>query len=207
MKRLFFLLLALCSLLPTHADEGMWMLSNLNKAVRRDMKERGLDMSLKQLYHPKKASLKDAIVSFGGLCSGVVMSEEGLLLTNHHCGFSSVQQHSSPQHDYLQDGFVARSHAEELPCPELYARFLIEQTDVTDRVLSPVTSAMDEATRSAVIDSMLYLIEEEIYQKDTTLIAIVDTYYGGTEFWLSTYRDYNDVRLVYAPPTSVGKFG
>ena len=207
MKRLFFLLLALCSLLPTHADEGMWMLSNLNKAVRRDMKERGLDMSLKQLYHPKKASLKDAIVSFGGFCSGVVVSDEGLLLTNHHCGFSSVQQHSSPQHDYLQDGFVARSHAEELPCPELYARFLIEQTDVTDRVLSPVTSAMDEATRSAVIDSMLYLIEEEIYQKDTTLIAIVDTYYGGTEFWLSTYRDYNDVRLVYAPPTSVGKFG
>ena len=207
MKRLFFLLLVLCSLLPTHADEGMWMLSNLNKAVRRDMKERGLDMSLKQLYHPKKASLNDAIVSFGGFCSGVVVSDEGLLLTNHHCGFSSVQQHSSPQHDYLQDGFVARTHAEELPCPELYARFLIEQTDVTDRVLSPVTSAMDEATRSAVIDSMLYLIEEEVYQKDTTLIAIVDTYYGGTEFWLSTYRDYNDVRLVYAPPTSVGKFG
>ena len=207
MKRLFFLLLALCILLPAQADEGMWMLSNLNKTVRRDMKERGLDMSLKQLYHPKKASLKDAIVSFGGFCSGVVVSDEGLLLTNHHCGFSSVQQHSSPQNDYLQDGFVARSHAEELPCPELYARFLIEQTDVTDRVLSPVTSAMDEATRSAVIDSMLYLIEEEIYQKDTTLIAIVDTYYGGTEFWLSTYRDYNDVRLVYAPPTSVGKFG
>ena len=181
MKRLFFLLLALCCLLPTHADEGMWMLSNLNKAVRRDMKERGLDMSLKQLYHPKKASLKDAIVSFGGFCSGVVVSEEGLLLTNHHCGFSSVQQHSSPQHDYLQDGFVAQTKAEELPCPELYARFLIEQTDVTDRVLSPVTSAMDEATRSAVIDSMLYLIEEEIYQKDTTLVA-VDSMITNEEF-------------------------
>ncbi|MBE6284249.1 MAG: S46 family peptidase [Mediterranea massiliensis] len=207
MKRLILLLFSLCCLLPAQADEGMWMLANLNKKVRRDMKERGLEMSLKQLFHPKKASLKDAIVSFGGFCSGVVVSEEGLLLTNHHCGFSSVQQHSSTAHDYLQDGFVARNREEELSCPELYARFLVSQEDVTKRVLAEVTPTMDEAKRTAVIDSMVYLIEEEAYRKDTTLVAMVDAYYGGTEFWLSTYRDYNDVRLVYAPPTSVGKFG
>lgn len=207
MKRLLFLLLSLFVLGQIQADEGMWMLGNLNKKVRNDMKERGLEMSLKQLYHPKKASLEDAIVSFGGFCSGVIVSEEGLLLTNHHCGFSSVQQHSSPQHDYLQDGFVAHSRTEELPCPELYARFLVNQEDVTKRILAEVTPTMDEAKRTAVVDSMIYLIEEEAYRRDTTLIVMVDAYYGGTEFWLSTYRDYNDVRLVYAPPTSVGKFG
>lgn len=208
MKRILFLFLSLCCcLMSMQADEGMWMLGNMTKALRRDMKERGLEMPLKKLYDPKKSSLKDAIVSFGGFCSGVVVSEEGLLLTNHHCGFSSVQQHSSTRHDYLQDGFVAHNQAEELPCPELYARFLVEQKDVTQRVVSQLNPSMDEAVRSAVIDSMIYLIEEEAYRKDSTLIAVVDAYYGGTEFWLSTYRDYTDVRLVYAPPTSIGKFG
>ncbi|MBE6287261.1 MAG: S46 family peptidase [Mediterranea massiliensis] len=207
MKRLFLLLFSVTCLLPIQADEGMWMLGNMSKTLRRDMKERGLELPLKKLYDPKKPSLKDAIVSFGGFCSGVVVSEEGLLLTNHHCGFSSVQQHSSPQNDYLKDGFVAHSREEELSCPELYARFLVNQEDVTKRILAEVTPVMDEAKRTAVIDSMRYLIEEEVYREDTTLIAMVDVYYGGTEFWLSTYRDYNDVRLVYAPPTSIGKFG
>lgn len=189
------------------ADEGMWMLGNLNKQTRQTMKELGLQMPADKLYSPKRASLKDAVVSFGGFCSGVVVSEDGLVFTNHHCGFSCVQQHSTVEHDYLKDGFVARTRSEELPNPELYVRFLLRTEDVTKRVLSAVNPAMSESDRSSAVDSMMIVIGEEVSHKDSTLIGIVDPYYGGNEFWLSVYRDYNDVRLVFAPPSSVGKFG
>ena len=189
------------------ADEGMWMPGNLNKATRHTLKEMGLELSPKELYHPKKASLKDAVVSFGGFCSGVVVSPDGLVLTNHHCGFSSVQQHSTVEHDYLQDGFVARSREEELPCPDLYVRFLVEQKDVTKRVLSALKPDMDEASRSYAADSVMRIIGAEVSGRDSTLTGVVDAYYAGSEYWLSVYRDYNDVRLVFAPPSSVGKFG
>lgn len=106
------------------ADEGMWLLGNLrkNKQTDRVMKELGLQMPVNKIYDPKKPCLADAVVSFGGFCSGVVVSEDGLVFTNHHCGFSSIQQHSSVEHDYLKDGFFARSLEEELPNPELYVR-------------------------------------------------------------------------------------
>lgn len=199
----FCLLLALAS----HADEGMWMLGNLNRQTRKAMKELGLEMPASRLYTPRKPSLKDAVVSFGGFCSGVVVSEDGLVLTNHHCGFSSVQQHSSVEHDYLKDGFVARNRSEELPNPELYVRFLLRTEDVTKRVLKHVTPRMTEAERSSVVDSMMLAIGAEVSAADSTLVGVVDAYYGGNEFWLSVYRDFNDVRLVFAPPSSIGKFG
>mgnify|MGYP002555431692 FL=1 len=199
----FCLLLALTS----HADEGMWMLGNLNRQTRKAMKELGLEMPASRLYNPRKPSLKDAVVSFGGFCSGVVVSEDGLVLTNHHCGFSSVQQHSSVEHDYLKDGFVARNRSEELPNPELYVRFLLRTEDVTKRVLKHVTPRMTEAERSSVVDSMMLAIGAEVSAADSTLVGVVDAYYGGNEFWLSVYRDFNDVRLVFAPPSSIGKFG
>ena len=132
---------------------------------------------------------------------------DGLVFTNHHCGFSSIQQHSSVEHDYLKDGFVARNLSEELPNPELYVRFLLHQQDVTRRVLGAVKPDMNESERTSVVDSVMLVIGEEVSRKDSTLIGIVDAYYGGNEFWLSVYRDYNDVRLVFAPPSSVGKFG
>ena len=108
------------------ADEGMWLLGNLrkNKQTDRVMKELGLQMPVNKIYDPKKPCLADAVVSFGGFCSGVVVSEDGLVFTNHHCGFSSIQQHSSVEHDYLKDGFFARSLEEELPNPELYVRWM-----------------------------------------------------------------------------------
>lgn len=193
--------------LAGYADEGMWMLGNLNKQTRETMKELGLQMPADKLYSPKRASLKDAVVSFGGFCSGVVVSEDGLVFTNHHCGFSSVQQHSSVEHDYLKDGFVAHSLDEELPNPELYVRFLLRTEDVTKRVLRVVKPNMTESERTSAVDSVMFAISEEVTHKDSTLVGIVDTYYGGNEFWLSVYRDYNDVRLVFAPPSSVGKFG
>ena len=207
--KLKYILIVACSLftLTGRADEGMWMLGNLNKQTRKTMKELGLQMPADRLYNPKKPSLKDAVVSFGGFCSGVVVSEDGLVFTNHHCGFSSVQQHSSVEHDYLKDGFVARSRAEELPNPELYVRFLLRTEDVTKRVLGAVKPSMNELERSSAVDSMMMVIGGEVSLKDSTLLGVVDAYYGGNEFWLSVYRDFNDVRLVFAPPSSVGKFG
>ena len=207
--KLRFILIAVCFLLslPGQADEGMWMLGNLNKQTRRTMKELGLQMPVNKLYNTKRPSLKDAVVSFGGFCSGVVVSGDGLVFTNHHCGFSSIQQHSSVEHDYLKDGFVAHNLSEELPNPELYVRFLLRQEDVTRRVLGAVKPDMDEAGRTSAVDSVMLVIGEEVSRKDSTLVGIVDAYYGGNEFWLSVYRDYNDVRLVFAPPSSVGKFG
>ena len=190
-----------------YADEGMWMLGDLNKETRRAMKELGLELTAKQLYDPARPSLKDAVVSFGGFCSGVVVSRDGLVFTNHHCGFSSIRQHSTVEHDYLRDGFVARSHEEELPCPELYVRFLVRQENVTKRVLSAVRPGMDESDRSMAIDSVMWVIGHEVMEKDSTTVGSVDAYYGGNEFWLSVYRDYTDVRLVFAPPSSIGKFG
>lgn len=190
-----------------YADEGMWMLGDLNKETRRTMKELGLELTAKQLYNPGHSSLKDAVVSFGGFCSGVVVSRDGLVFTNHHCGFSSIRQHSTVEHDYLRDGFVARSHEGELPCPELYVRFLVRQENVTKRVLSAVRPGMDESDRSMAIDSVMWVIGHEVMEKDSTTVGSVDAYYGGNEFWLSVYRDYTDVRLVFAPPSSIGKFG
>ena len=191
------------------ADEGMWLLGNLrkNKQSDRVMKELGLQMPVNKIYNPKKPSLSDAVVSFGGFCSGVVVSEDGLVFTNHHCGFSSIQQHSSVEHDYLKDGFFARSLDEELPNPELYVRFLLRTEDVTKRVLSAARHAKTETERRVAVDSIMNVIGLEVSEKDSTLTGIVDAYYAGNEFWLSVYRDYNDVRLVFAPPSSVGKFG
>ena len=206
LKQIILLVFVVCSM-GVHADEGMWLLGNLNKQTRQAMKELGLQMPADKIYSPRKASLKDAVVSFGGFCSGVVVSEDGLVFTNHHCGFSSIQQHSTVEHDYLKDGFVAHNRSEELPNPELYVRFLLRTEDVTKRVLKATDDSMNEAQRTMAIDSIARLISDEVSRKDSTLVGVVDAYYGGNEFWLSVYRDFNDVRLVFAPPSSIGKFG
>ena len=151
------------------ADEGMWLLGNLrkNKQTDRVMKELGLQMPVNKIYNPKKPSLSDAVVSFGGFCSGVVVSEDGLVFTNHHCGFSSIQQHSSVEHDYLKDGFFARSLDEELPNPELYVRFLLRTEDVTKRVLSAARYAKTETERRVAVDSIMNVIGLEVSEKDS----------------------------------------
>ena len=210
MMRLRHLLTAVacvCATALAQADEGMWMLGNMDRNTRRAMKDLGLELSPRQLYDPEHPSLKDAVVSFGGFCSGVVVSTEGLVLTNHHCGFSSIRQLSTVDHDYLTDGFSALDYADELPCPDLFVRFLVKQENVTRRVLSVVRPDMDETERSLAVDSVMWAIEREVRDKDSTVVGAVDAYYGGNEFWLSVYRDYTDVRLVFAPPSSVGKFG
>lgn len=205
---LVLLLLAGLFLSPlVRADEGMWLLGQLDKRTLKEMKREGLRLKPRELYNPHGSSLKDAVVSFGGFCSGVVVSSDGLVLTNHHCGFESVQTHSTEVHDYLRDGFVARTRAEELPNRDLYVRFLYRQEDVTNRVLSGVASTMSEQERSQAIDSIALLIGQEVAATDSTLVGVVDACYSGNAYVLSVYRDYPDVRLVFAPPSSVGKFG
>lgn len=202
---------ALCALalmpLPAQADEGMWVLSMLSKRSQKQMKELGLKLSAKELYDPDGPSFKDAIVSFGGFCSGVVVSPDGLVFTNHHCGYSSIQEHSSPEHDYLRDGFVARSLEEELPNPDLRVSFLVRTEDVTARIKAELTDDMGLARRQHVADSVSRVIEREAVGSNKLLRAEVASYYQGNEFYLSVYKDYKDVRLVYAPPSSLGKLG
>ncbi len=196
-------------LLPTnaHADEGMWMLSTMGKKDAKLLQQLGLRMPINKIYSVQHPALSNAVVSFGGFCSGVIISPEGLLLTNHHCGFGAIQQQSTVENDYLEDGYVAKTKADEIPCPGLYARFMLVQKDVTKRMLSSVTPTMFEERRIALLDSTKQVIEHEVALFDSTLVAVVDGYYAGNKYFLSIYRDYPDVRLVFTPPSSIGKFG
>ncbi len=202
-----FVLLFLIGCFVVRADEGMWMVHNLNERTIRQMEALGLQLSPTSLYNTQATSLKDAVVNFGGFCSGVVVSPDGLVFTNHHCGFDAIQSHSSTEHNYLQEGFVARSHEEELPNPGLSVSFLVSTVEVTARILEAVNTQMDEAERQNVIDSISEMIVDEAVAGDTLLRAEVSSCFNEDEFYLSVYKDYYDVRLVYAPPSSVGKFG
>ena len=191
------ILLSLC-LSQAFADEGMWLLGNLrkNKQAERVMKELGLQMPVNKLYNPKKPALANAVVSFGGFCSGVVVSEDGLVFTNHHCGFSSIQQHSSVEHDYLKDGFVARNLGEELPNPELYVRFLLRTEDVTKRVLSAAKHAHTESERRVVVDSVMNVIGMEVSEKDSTGDFSVFRIYANKQ---NGPADYSPENVPYHP--------
>lgn len=205
--RKVFVLLFFSYAFILYAHEGMWTLFNLKKENKNVMKELGFRFPFDKLYNECKPSLKDAIVSFGGFCSGVVVSDDGLIFTNHHCGFQAIQQHSSVEHDYLRDGFVSHIRSEELPNPELYVSFLVRTEDVTNRIMRNIDASMPEGERRMVADSLSILIQEEVSAKDSLLRGVVDSYYGGNEYYLSVYKDYTDVRLVFAPPSSIGKFG
>lgn len=205
MKKLFLLL----ALLPLYVfgHEGMWLPCCMSKQTQQMMKDMGLELSPSQLYNPGGAALANAVVSFGGFCSGVVVSPDGLVFTNHHCGFDAIQQHSSLEHDYLRDGFTADSLTNELPNPDLFVSFLIRTENVTDRILKALPAHVEESQRALLIDSIGSLLSQEAIAGDTLLRAEVSPFYAGNEFYLSVYKDYYDVRLVFAPPSSVGKFG
>jgi len=202
-------LLLLLSFLPLciWGNEGMWLPCCLSKQTQQVMKEMGLELSSEQLYNPGGKALANAVVSFGGFCSGVVVSPDGLVFTNHHCGYDAIQQHSSVEYDYLRDGFVADSLSKELPNPDLFVSFLIRTEDVTERVLQAIPVGTKENDRALIVDSISTLLAQEAVANDTLLRAEITPFYGGNEFYLSVYKDYYDVRLVFAPPSSVGKFG
>lgn len=188
------------------ADEGMWLLPLIEKKNMGKMTELGLKLSAEDIYSLNKASVKDAIVIFGGGCTGEIVSSQGLILTNHHCGYGSIQAHSTVEHDYLKDGFWAMSKSEELPNPNLAVTFLIRIEDVTNQVLENVKPGMNETERTAAINEARKKIEQKAAE-GTSYRATVSSFYGGNYFYLLVYERYNDVRLVGAPPSSIGKFG
>jgi Peptidase S46 len=208
MKKLFTILLILILSFgfKAKADEGMWLLPLLEKLNMGKMTELGLKLSAEDIYSINKVCLKDAVVIFGGGCTAEIVSSQGLVLTNHHCGYGSIQAHSSVDHDYLRDGFWAKTKEEELPNPNLSVTFLIRVEDVTGQVLANVKQGMSETDRTAAINDARQVIEKKAAEGNNYRTQ-VSSFYGGNYFYLLIYERYNDVRLVGAPPSSIGKFG
>lgn len=188
------------------ADEGMWLLPLIEKLNIGTMTEMGLKLTAEDIYSINQASLKDAIVIFGGGCTAEIVSPQGLLLTNHHCGYGQIQNHSTVEHDYLNNGFWAMSKEEELPNPGLSVTFLVRIDDVTGRVLGKVKPDMTEAARREAIQAESSAISAEAI-KETYYNARVQPFYGGNQYFLLVYEVYSDVRLVGTPPNSIGKYG
>ena len=207
MKKLLLLLfISNFSLLTAQADEGMWMLYNLPNAVYETMKQENYELPYGALYQGDDA-VKNCVVNFGGYCSGVVVSPNGLVFTNHHCGFEAIRSHSTVEHDYMLNGFVSNSYEEELPNEGLFVSFMVEQKDVTAYLDSLGLDTLIEAKRAQFVDSIENVMQKDIRQQDSTLRVEIKPYYEGNAYYLTTYRDYNDVRLVFALPKSMGKFG
>ena len=207
MKRLLTIItLASISFLSAKADEGMWLPSLISQRIA-DMQDKGFRLSAEDIYSVNQASLKDAVVLFGRGCTGELVSPEGLLLTNHHCGYGQIQQHSSVEHDYLRDGFWAMTREEELPNKGLTVSFLERMDDVTDIILKGYDSSMSEKERADLVKSNSEALIKEATQEGKGLRATVEALYYGNQYFLFLYREYSDVRLVGAPPSSIGKFG
>ena len=190
------------------ADEGMWLLHMLQRINETGMQEAGLRLSAQDIYDINNASLKDAIVRLnGGSCTAEVISSQGLVLTNHHCAYGAIQSFSAPEHDYLTDGFWAKAKDQEMHIEDFYVSFLVRIDDVTERVLSKVNDDMPEGERGAAVAAELDAIQKEYMEVNPAYSYDMKTMYYGNEFYVFTYQDYSDVRLVAAPPESVGKYG
>ncbi len=192
---------------PLKADEGMWLPALISQRIE-DMQAKGLKLSAEDIYSVNQASLKDAVVLFGSGCTGELVSDQGLLFTNHHCGYSYIQKHSSVEHDYLKDGFWALNRGEELPNPGLTVRFLERMEDVTAQVLKGYKPGkMDEQDRAKIVRKNSEKLKEQAVKDGKGLKASVEALYYGNQYFLFVFREYTDVRLVGAPPSSIGKFG
>ena len=215
MKKLSLVILSVAMVLSStvvKADEGMWLLMLLNKNMEQ-MQKQGLQLTADDIYNVNHSSLKDAIIGLGNagspfwhFCTGEIVSGEGLVFTNHHCGYGSIQEHSSVEHDYLTNGFWAYDKSQELPNEGMTASILVRMEDVTNRVLAEVSNDMGEAERAKAIESISKQISEEAV-KDTKYNAYVADVFNGNQFFLFVYIIYEDVRLVGAPPSSMGKYG
>jgi hypothetical protein len=207
MKIKSFLLLGIITFttLVSRADEGMWLPFMLNRNYK-DMKKMGLKLTPQQIYDINNSSLKDAIVHFGGYCTGEVISNKGLILTNHHCGYGAIAELSTPEHNYLRDGFWAKSFEEELKPKDLFVRFLVQMGDVSKRMLSVVNDKMTTQERDAAQRAEMQKIQNELSNNGAYTVH-VRAFYEGNEFYYFVYEDYPDVRLVGTPTESIGKFG
>ncbi len=205
-KPLLTIAALLCAATGALADEGMWILSLLSRHNIDVMKQEGCRLTPEQIYSVNNSSIKDAIIIFGGGCTGEIVSDNGLIFTNHHCGYSSIQQLSSVEHNYLRDGFWAKSFEEDLPVDGLEVRFLHSMEDVTSRVLDGVKEGMTPAARVNLIESHCKEIQNEA-QADERYESVVKSFFDDNQFFLIRYKVYTDVRLVGTPPESIGKFG
>ena len=207
MKKSTLLIAGLLALGSTamHADEGMWTLYNLPEAVYEQMVAEGFQLPQAMLYGAPNA-ISNSVINFSGYCSGVVVSPNGLVFTNHHCGFSAINAHSTVEHDYMKNGFYAKTYAEELPNKDLFVSFMKKQEDITARVSKLVAGKNSEQTE-AIIDSLTNHLTDSIKAIDKTLHISIDPFYEGNKYYATTYQDFPDVRLVFTVPKSMGKFG
>ena len=207
MKRFFPVILFLLVSAPfLRADEGMWLPALISQRIA-DMQAKGFKLTAEDIYSVNQASLKDAVVLFGSGCTGELVSDEGLLFTNHHCGYSYIQRHSSVEHDYLKDGFWAMDRSEELPNRGLSVSFLERMEDVTDAVLKGYETGMSEAQRDSVVRANSAVLTRAATAGGKGLRANVEALYYGNQYFLFVFKVFRDVRLVGAPPSSIGKFG
>jgi hypothetical protein len=207
MKNLIILCICIGLGSTAFADEGMWLPLHIDRLNQVDMEKMGLQLTAEEIYSINQSSLKDAIVNLGGgFCTGEIISKEGLLLTNHHCGYSLIQKHSTVENDILTNGFWAQSKSDEKPNEGLFVQFLVRIEDVTNKVLKEVSDKLSEDERSEIIENAIAEIESEA-KGDTHYDVKVKSFYEGNEFYLFVYETFDDVRLVGAPPESIGKFG
>lgn len=192
--------------MPVRADEGMWFLMFIERLNHRDMQKMGLQLTAEEIYSINNHSLKDAIVQFDGGCTAEVISKEGLVLTNHHCGYEAIAELSTPEANYLRDGYWAPTRADELKPKSLSVRFFVRMDDVSKRILSKVNDSMTEEERQKAIQQESALIEKENSEGGKYVVS-VRSFFEGNEYYYFVYQDYNDVRLVGTPPESIGKFG
>ena len=205
-RKIFSILfISFLSTLSVNADEGMWLPHLLQTLNEKDMKECGLQLTAEDLYSVNNSSLKDAIVSFGGFCTGEMISSKGLLLTNHHCGYEQIQEQSSVRNDYLKEGFWAMNLEEELPNEGLFVSFLVSIENVTDRVLEELGNVSQSERNNKLRMIFSSIVSDST--EGTDYSGRVKSFFGGNEFYLMKYITYNDVRLVGAPPSSIGKYG
>jgi len=205
MKKFILSITIILSVLIVKADEGMWLLSLLNKNYEK-MQEMGLTLSVEDIYSINNASMKDAVVIFGRGCTGEIISNKGLLLTNHHCGYGEIQALSTPENNILANGFWAKTLADELPCKDLTVTFFIRMEDVTDFVLAELTDDMTEQQRRDSINKRSKELEKEYSESNKYSVRIANMF-NGNAYYMFIYQIYKDVRLVGAPPASTGKFG
>lgn len=208
MKKVFLTICAILSLArPAFADEGMWLLPFIEKLNIKDMKAKGFKLSAEDIYSLNQSAIKDAIVIFGGGCTGEIISPEGLLLTNHHCGYGTIQEHSSVQNDYLKNGFWAMTKEQEIPSPGLGVVFIRKIEDVTSQILPKLKDKMSEKERTDKINELIKDIAAKNSNKDENLTASVTPMFGGNQYLMFVSERFGDVRMVGAPPSSIGKFG
>lgn len=204
-KSLFSVGLAFLSVFAW-ADEGMWLMTFIDRLKYADWQKEGLNLTPEEIYSVNNSSLKDAIVQFGGYCTAEMISDQGLLLTNHHCGYGVIASISTEDQDYLKDGYWAYDKSQEIKPENLYVRYLIRMDDVTERIMKKLSPNMSEADRREAIRAEMDLIENE-NEEDGKYVVEVKSFFGGNEFYYFVYQDYTDVRFVGAPPNSIGKYG